>query len=337
MTNHDPTCIDLTVVVPVRNEAAYIGGLLGQFRMQTLEASRYEIIVVDGMSGDGTLRIVEDILPTVPNLRILVNPRIRASAARNIGVAEARAPYVLFVDGHCRLMSDQMLERVAAAFRNGEVCVSRPQPQLTDQVSTFQRAAAVARNSRLGHYAGSCIYDHTNSHTNPASAGCGYSVSLYRELGGMDESFDACEDLEFNIRVHYSGIQAYHSPDFAVGYEPRPTMGKLFHQMFRYGYGRSRLARKHWGEFSALTTLLGALVAMLYLLPVVALKGGGVFQAWLAIYGGYAALAAIGAAFIARHLDFRGRCLTWLCLLAIHHGGGLGYLCGLVGGTPKVK
>ena len=60
-----------------------------------------------------------------------------------------------------------------------------------------------------------------------------------------DESFDACEDVEFNTRVAAAGYKAYTDPRLSVYYEPRNSFRGLFRQMMRYGIGRVRLARKH--------------------------------------------------------------------------------------------
>ena len=60
-----------------------------------------------------------------------------------------------------------------------------------------------------------------------------------------DESFDACEDVEFNTRVAEAGYKAYTDPRLSVYYEPRNSFRGLFRQMMRYGIGRVRLARKH--------------------------------------------------------------------------------------------
>ena len=60
-----------------------------------------------------------------------------------------------------------------------------------------------------------------------------------------DESFDACEDVEFNTRVAAAGYKAYTDPRLSVYYEPRSSFRGLFRQMMRYGIGRVRLARKH--------------------------------------------------------------------------------------------
>ena len=88
----------------------------------------------------------------IPNLRVINNPGYISSKARNIGVANANSSYVLFVDGHCCVFYDNMLEEVVSAFARGESCVSRPQPQIFTDVTRFQDAVALSRNSFLGHY-----------------------------------------------------------------------------------------------------------------------------------------------------------------------------------------
>ena len=71
-----------------------------------------------------------------------------------------------------------------------------------------------------------------------------YRRDVFDLMGAFDETFDACEDVEFNPRVGRAGLTCYFTPAVAVEYEPRGTLGGLFYQMARYGRGRARLARK---------------------------------------------------------------------------------------------
>jgi succinoglycan biosynthesis protein ExoA len=54
---------ELSVIMPVRNEIAHIGSVLDQLLDQSLAPERFEVIVVDGMSTDGTRALVHDYGP----------------------------------------------------------------------------------------------------------------------------------------------------------------------------------------------------------------------------------------------------------------------------------
>ncbi len=323
---------DLSVIVPVRNEAADIAALLGDLLDQTLAPQRYEILVVDGRSGDGTREIVADLARTEPRLRLLDNPRLLSASARNIGAAAARGANLLFVDGHCRVASRSLLADTLAAFGDGARCLSRPQPFLCEGAGDFARAAALARSSVIGHHVGSHIYRTGDGWVDPISAGCAYTRELFLGLGGMDESFDACEDLEFNWRVGRAGVRARHDPAFTVWYRPRSGLGALLRQLYRYGYGRARMLRKHGRSLSASTTAVAILVAALLGLPLAALLWPPLLGAWAVGVGLYLVLIGAVAATLASRAGWRLAPAVASSLVAAHLGAGLGYLAGLVHG-----
>ena len=322
---------ELSVIVPVRNESRHIRNILDQLIDQSLEQTRFEILVIDGMSTDDTRKIVQGYITKHAMIRLFDNPAGLSGCARNVGVENAWAPYVLFVDGHCRISSRDMLASVLKAFHEGALCVSRPQPLINEDVNRFQAAAAAARQSWLGHHTGSQIYTADDHLCSPLSAGCGYKRDLYQEMGGIDESFDAGEDLEFNLRVHQRGIYAHHSHDFELGYYPRNSCLALFRQLYRYGCGRARMSRKHPRQFSPLSTALMLLILWMLLTPLVIPFWGPALRLWAVP----TTLYAIGIMSLSAWLSLR-RSVSWpmtvSAFLASHFGAGLGYLSGLVGG-----
>lgn len=242
--------VRLSVVVPIRNEARHIRSVLLQLLDQTLEADRYEILVADGRSEDHSRAIVQELAREHPRIRLVDNPGRRSAAGRNAGARLARGAYVLFVDGHCRIPSRTLLADALEAFERGVTCISRPQPLIPANESPIARAIVATRRSAFGHVPGSQIFDARSRMVDPTSAGCGYTLELFQRLGGFDEEFDAAEDVEFNVRVRRAGVQALHSPAFAIEYFARDSWRGLSRQMRRYGIGRGRLLRKWPGETS---------------------------------------------------------------------------------------
>ena len=238
----------ISVILPVRNEVRSLGRLLDQLLQQTYPADRFEILIADGRSNDGTRELVERKASTAAvAIRVVDNPGIRSGAGRNAGVAAATGEIILFIDGHCEIPSPHLLQdTVNLLEETGADCLCRPQPLIAFSPQGVGRIIADVRASALGHGRDSLIYNMSHSgFVHPASSGATYRRPVFERLGMYDESFDACEDVEFNTRVAAAGYKAYTDPRLSVYYEPRNSFRGLFRQMMRYGIGRVRLARKH--------------------------------------------------------------------------------------------
>lgn len=83
----------VSVVIPVRNAARYLGEALRSVLAQQHPAA--EIIVVDNGSTDASRRLAESFGPAV---RVIDEPRPGACFARNSGVDCARGEYLAFLD-----------------------------------------------------------------------------------------------------------------------------------------------------------------------------------------------------------------------------------------------
>ena len=96
----------VSVIMPVRNEAAYIERSLGAVLAQEYPADRLEILVVDGMSGDGTREAVLAHAAADPRICLLDNPAGIVPPGLNIGIGRARGEIIVRVDGHCEIAPD---------------------------------------------------------------------------------------------------------------------------------------------------------------------------------------------------------------------------------------
>lgn len=80
------------VVVPMRNGAATILRTLESVLAQTWKPS--QIIIVDGGSTDGSANLI----PSIPEIKLIVTPTAGVSHARNLGIQASSAQYVAFLD-----------------------------------------------------------------------------------------------------------------------------------------------------------------------------------------------------------------------------------------------
>jgi succinoglycan biosynthesis protein ExoA len=286
--------------VPIRNEANHIEHVLDQLVHQDYDHGRFEIIVVDGVSTDGTPDLVTNYANRYANIRLFSNPHRLSSAARNIGICQSHGDVVLIVDGHCELEDDMLLCRLAKAFEgSGADCLGRPQPLDISQTTPLQRAIAIARSSRLGHHPDSFIYSKEERFVPAISVAVAYRRDIFEKVGYFDENFDACEDVEMNHRIDKAGLRCFFTYQITIRYHPRTSLTTLFHQLVRYGRGRMRLMRKHPETTSAGT--FAPLVLLVWICLSLALGSISTTAAILgaSTVGAYLSILIIGAIVLA--------------------------------------
>lgn len=328
----------LSIIVPVRNERRALPALLDALLDQDFSPQDYEVLVVDGQSSDGTIALIREYASRAKVPVIFVdNPAILSSSGRNAGVKRASGQYIVFVDGHCYLPSRTLLRDTLRIFvETGADCLCRPQPLLAPSTATGIMIAAV-RASTLGHGRDSLIYDMNYSgEADPSSSGASYCKTVFERIGFYDERFDACEDVDFNIRVRKAGLKAFTDPSLAVFYEPRSTVRALYSQMKRYGRGRMRLAFKHTegikaSQFAPLLLLLAAVLTPVVVISM--LRHGS--NLWMLLLGCapvllYLVLVAWSAGCLVRRHGWRYALFAPVIYCTIHFGLGAGMLRELV-------
>ena len=91
---------DLSIVVPVKNEAGNIAPLVAEIVAAVQARWSFEILYVNDGSSDGTEAELLSLMATYPTLRLIKHARsCGQSAAVRSGVAAARAPLVATLDG----------------------------------------------------------------------------------------------------------------------------------------------------------------------------------------------------------------------------------------------
>lgn len=103
----------VSVVIPTRNRAGHLPDAVGSALAQTHRA--LEVIVVDDASEDRTGAVVAELEAADGRVRGVRHPERRgAQAARNTGVAEARAPVMAFLDDDCVWLPSKLEKQLDA-------------------------------------------------------------------------------------------------------------------------------------------------------------------------------------------------------------------------------
>lgn len=137
----------ISVVVATHNRAARLRRLLDGLRAQTIDAQRFDVIVVDDGSSDATAEVLAAIEADWPALRVIRRERAGGPAtAREAGWREAPGSVIAFTDDDC-VPDARWLERGLAAIEaNPGAFVqgrTEPDPAELDQLGPFSRTIEV--------------------------------------------------------------------------------------------------------------------------------------------------------------------------------------------------
>ena len=132
----DPSTADsvprVTVIVPCRNEGQVDRRrACNRSSTTTIPQDRLEVLVVDGMSNDGTRQVIESFAARYPRLRLVSNEKKITPAALNLGIAAAGGSVIVRMDAHVEYPGNyisslvKLLEQ-SGADNVGGVCRTLP-------------------------------------------------------------------------------------------------------------------------------------------------------------------------------------------------------------------
>ena len=326
--------------MPVRNEARHIARTLDQLLdQQSDDGIAVEILVMDGRSTDNTREIVAEYSQRHSQVRLLDNPGLLSSSARNLAIEQSQGEYLVIIDGHCEIPSRTYFQDLVQAFEKTKAaCLGRPQPLDVTAATTIQKAIAAARSSPLGHHPDSFIYSADELEVPAGSVAIAYRRDVFDRVGKFDSNFDACEDYELNHRIDRAGMKCYLVPKLAVRYYPRDSLGGLFRQLARYGRGRVRMWRKHPESFSLMAFVPAAFYAGVLIGPLICAFMPVLWYVYGAIVGLYLTvvlLASVSSALKEKNLAL----LPWLpvVFLGVHLGSAWGVISEFVFGKRAAR
>jgi glycosyltransferase involved in cell wall biosynthesis len=231
---------DLTVVITSYNRRELLRRCLDSLAVQTLDDSRFEVLVLDDGSSDGTTEMVES-LSTPYRLRLLSGKQRRWARARNAGVEVAEGRVCLHVDDDI-ICGAEMLAGHVAAHAEGEriVAIGKLTQAPPDADDWYAHAFAQGLNEH---------YDEL-LHRPPAWTDC-YGANLsttravYLEIGGFATDLTAAIDLEFGFRLVEAGCTLRYLPDADGIHDDQKLSQRMLEDAKAAGRDHPRVVEKH--------------------------------------------------------------------------------------------
>lgn len=228
-----------SVIVCTRNGRDRIGGCLAS--ILRMDHPRFETIVVDDGSDDGTAEFVAGRFPTVRLLRL--DP-VGLSAARNAGAAVAGGEILAYTDDDCE-PDREWLARLERVFADGRFAAAGG-PNLPPGPRNWHEAVVCAAPGAPSHV---MLDDEEAEHL----PGCNLAVTkaAFESIGGFDPRFrTAGDDVDFCWRLRDAGYRLGFAPGAFVWHWRRPSIRAFLRQQIGYGRAEKLLLEKHPGRFS---------------------------------------------------------------------------------------
>ncbi len=232
----------VSVILPIRNEAAHIERCLESVCAQDYPADRMEILVTDGMSGDGTRAIVAREAAHDERLRLIDNPQRIVPTGLNRAIRQARGQVILRVDGHTVLARDYVRLCVQALSETGADNVGGRMH--AEGEGPIARAIVLATSSPFGVGGARFHYANSSGWVDTVYLGA-YRREVFDRIGLFDEELVRNQDDEFNFRLVRAGGKIWLDTSIHSTYFSRSTLRGFWKQYLEYGFWKVRVIQKH--------------------------------------------------------------------------------------------
>jgi glycosyltransferase involved in cell wall biosynthesis len=223
----------VAVIVAARDAEDTIDECVRSLLELRYPAGGLELCFVDNGSSDATAVILGRYGDRV---RLLHESRRGAAAARNAGISATESEVVAFTDADCTVHPDWARHLVAAladtraGVAGGTILAREP----ANDVERF----------------GQTIHDHHKAievYEPPYAITMSWASprAVIEGLGGFDERFTRCQDVDLSFRILQAGHELAFAPEAIVHHRNEPTLPRLFQEGFTHGFHGVRARKRH--------------------------------------------------------------------------------------------
>ena len=225
----------VSLIVTVFNEAASIELLLASIVTQTRWPD--EVIIVDGGSNDNTVQKIKQVCRSQKKLLTKLKKRLRIyikpgnrSLGRNYAISQAKFPWVAMTDAGCVLRPDWLANLI-------QVVDDRPQTQVV--AGYYEGLVTTTLSEAIIPYVLVMPNRITPQEFLPSTRSMLWRHSVWRELGGFDESLSDNEDYDVARRLaeHPQRWPMAFTNQARVVWLPPPNLPAFTKMIWRFARG----------------------------------------------------------------------------------------------------
>jgi len=316
------------VIIPTRNERATIGKCLDSVLNNSYPLDKIEIIVVDGMSSDGTREIVKRYMARYSIVKLLDNPRLITPVALNIGVKAARGDVILILGAHSYIDKDFLSQSIKALSEHPEAdCVGGVEYSVGENL--VSRTIALVFSSPFGVGGARYRIGGYEGYVDTVALSV-YRKEVFERVGFFNERLIRNQDIEFNSRLRKQGGKIYLTPAIKAYYYTPSSLLAFWRKNFSNGLWNIYTTKVAPGSLS-----LRHFVPLSFVLSLLA-SGGLAFFTHIGkillglIVGSYLLGALLASISIGIRKGLKFIFILPLVFFTLHFSYGLGSLWGIL-------
>lgn len=223
----------VSILLPIRNEEKYIKDCIESILTQDYPSHLIELLIIDGMSDDSTLKFISLYLKKQNNIFLLKNPSKVIPVALNLGISQSKGDIIIRMDGHSVYPSDyvskciEFLEKTKADNVGGVV--------KHEGVGFLGHAISFCQTSIFGLGGAKFRISKTSQFVDTVFPGA-WCREVFDKYGYFNEKLVRNQDIEFNARIRKMGGKIFLTPEITATYYVRNNLWNLFKQNFRNGF-----------------------------------------------------------------------------------------------------
>jgi GT2 family glycosyltransferase len=248
----------VSVIIPTYNGKALLAVCLPSLRDQSYPADRFEVIVVDDASGDGTVGYLAAKFPEVRVVALAHNSGF--IAACNAGVAAARGEILVLLNNDTEAEPGWLAALVAALLEHPEAGSAASKMLLFDRRDTLHTAGDLMGKDGIPRNRGVWEkdvgqYDQDRWVFGPCGGAAAYRRDAWQQAGGFDPAlWMYMEDVDLAWRLQRLGWRSIYAPEARIYHQLSATGGGVLASTYT---GRNTLwviarnwpgplLRRHW-------------------------------------------------------------------------------------------
>jgi len=233
----------ISVIIPCYNEERYIGPFLESLLHQTIGIDNLEVIIVDGMSNDGTREILKNYLNN-QNILLIDNTERTVPFALNKGIQYSHGDYIALMGVHCKY-PENYFEKLYSAIRQYDVdCVGGASITRPARNTSLCNAIAIAGSNIFGVGNSRFRIGVTDIQEVDTVAFGLYRREVFDKYGYFDTELARDQDDEYNARLRKNNRKILLVPDVRIEYYARDSRKTQFQMNYQYGLFKPLVAKK---------------------------------------------------------------------------------------------